>query len=99
MTPVETSVGVQATSEDLAARPGEQADADFVVTNYGLSSYFTISGTDDEEFLTSLNTYRCVCVCVCDCVYLFMCICTYVCLCNDYNINIYYDNSNGNYYY
>nr|XP_045609987.1 von Willebrand factor A domain-containing protein 7-like isoform X1 [Procambarus clarkii] len=52
MTPVETDVGVLATSEDLAARPGDTASGDFVVSNYGLSSYFDITGTDDKGFLT-----------------------------------------------
>ncbi|XP_071525808.1 von Willebrand factor A domain-containing protein 7-like [Panulirus ornatus] len=54
ITPVDTSVGVLATTEDLAARPGEESDADFIVTNYGLSSFFTITGTDDKGFMQSV---------------------------------------------
>ncbi|TOF80054.1 hypothetical protein CGJ15_26415, partial [Vibrio parahaemolyticus] len=41
ITPVATSVEVRATSEDLSAQPGTTATAKFVVTNYGLDSYFT----------------------------------------------------------
>ncbi|KAG7160513.1 von Willebrand factor A domain-containing protein 7-like 1 [Homarus americanus] len=58
ITPVETKVGVLATSEDLAARPGYSANADFLITNYGLSSYFHITGIDDMGFLKYLETDR-----------------------------------------
>nr|XP_045594468.1 von Willebrand factor A domain-containing protein 7-like isoform X1 [Procambarus clarkii] len=58
ITPVSTSVEVRATSEDLSARPGESTTAVFVVTNYGLTSYFDISGTDDLGFLTTVTPAR-----------------------------------------
>lgn len=58
ITPVATSVEVRATSEDLSAQPGTTATAKFVVTNYGLDSYFTISGTDDLGFLMNVSPSR-----------------------------------------
>ncbi|XP_063613332.1 von Willebrand factor A domain-containing protein 7-like [Penaeus indicus] len=58
MSPVETSVGVLATADDLSARPGETATGDFVVSNFGLDSYFTITGTDDKGYLTSISPNR-----------------------------------------
>ncbi|KAK3858686.1 hypothetical protein Pcinc_035140 [Petrolisthes cinctipes] len=50
--PVETGVDLFATSEELSAHPGESATANFLVTNYGIESYFTITGIDDLYFLT-----------------------------------------------
>ncbi|XP_071536581.1 von Willebrand factor A domain-containing protein 7-like [Panulirus ornatus] len=58
VTPVETSVEVWATSEELSARPGESASARFIISNFGIESYFAISGTDDLGFLTSVNPSR-----------------------------------------
>lgn len=58
MSPVETSVGVLATADDLSARPGESATGDFIVANFGLDSYFTITGTDDKGFLTRIAPNR-----------------------------------------
>ncbi|KAK4307782.1 hypothetical protein Pmani_020476 [Petrolisthes manimaculis] len=49
--PVETGVDLYATSEELSAHPGESATANFLVTNYGIESYFTITGIDDLYFL------------------------------------------------
>ncbi|XP_042873278.1 von Willebrand factor A domain-containing protein 7-like [Penaeus japonicus] len=58
MSPVETSVGVLATADDLSARPGETATGDFIVANFGLDSYFTITGTDDKGYLVSISPDR-----------------------------------------
>ncbi|KAK7087106.1 hypothetical protein SK128_001407 [Halocaridina rubra] len=55
MMPVQTTVDVWANSDDLSARPGESATAMFLVTNFGLESEFSIAGTDDMNFLTSMD--------------------------------------------
>ncbi|XP_063588366.1 von Willebrand factor A domain-containing protein 7-like isoform X2 [Penaeus indicus] len=58
ITPVETSVEVWATLQDLSAKPGDSASAKFVVANYGLESYFNIHGTDDMGFLVKMEPER-----------------------------------------
>lgn len=55
ITPVQASVEVWATSEDLSARPGESTAGDFLITNYGLDSDFQVSVTDDMKYFTSLS--------------------------------------------
>ncbi|KAK4303124.1 hypothetical protein Pmani_024717 [Petrolisthes manimaculis] len=52
--PVETGVDLFATSEELSAHPGESASARFLVYNNGIESFFTITGTDDLYFLTTM---------------------------------------------
>ena len=56
--PVETLVELFSTTEELEAPPGGDASASFLVVNYGLESYFTITATDDLNFLVSLNPER-----------------------------------------
>ncbi|XP_066988330.1 uncharacterized protein [Macrobrachium rosenbergii] len=51
MVPVTSSVEVLARTEDLSALPGYNAQADFLVTNYGIESDFDITGTDDKDYL------------------------------------------------
>ncbi|XP_037789699.1 von Willebrand factor A domain-containing protein 7-like [Penaeus monodon] len=51
ITPVKASVEVLATSDDLSAKPGNLAQGDFLVTNFGLESDFNITGTDSGKFL------------------------------------------------
>ncbi|XP_042877878.1 von Willebrand factor A domain-containing protein 7-like [Penaeus japonicus] len=58
ITPVETSVEVWASLQDLSAKPGDSASAKFIVTNYGLESYFGVYGTDDMGFLAEVNPDR-----------------------------------------
>ncbi|ROT70713.1 putative von Willebrand factor A domain-containing protein 7 [Penaeus vannamei] len=58
ITPVETSVEVWASLQDLSAKPGDSASAKFIVTNYGLESFFNIYGTDDMGFLVNVEPTR-----------------------------------------
>ncbi|XP_076061138.1 von Willebrand factor A domain-containing protein 7-like [Oratosquilla oratoria] len=51
ISPVQSSVAVLATSDDLSAKPGENATADFLIANLGQSSDFIITGTDGAGFL------------------------------------------------
>ncbi|CAL4124330.1 unnamed protein product, partial [Meganyctiphanes norvegica] len=55
MTPVQASVEVLATSAELSAKPGGTATGDFLVTNHGLESDFTVSCTDELAFYDSLS--------------------------------------------
>ncbi|XP_064098706.1 uncharacterized protein LOC135209881 [Macrobrachium nipponense] len=54
MVPVTASVEVLARTDDLSALPGYNAQADFLVTNYGIESDFDITGTDDKDYLTMM---------------------------------------------
>ena len=56
--PVQTLVELFSTTEELEAPPGGDGSTHFHVTNYGLESYFTITGTDDLNFLDGLKPDR-----------------------------------------
>ncbi|CAL4114738.1 unnamed protein product, partial [Meganyctiphanes norvegica] len=55
ITPVEASVEVLATSDELAAKPGNDGYGDFLVTNYGLESNFSLTCIDELKFYKSMT--------------------------------------------
>lgn len=50
ITPVKSNAEILATSDDLSAKPGHISEGDFLVTNFGFKSDFSITGTDSGRF-------------------------------------------------
>ncbi|MPC24810.1 von Willebrand factor A domain-containing protein 7 [Portunus trituberculatus] len=55
ITPVQASVEVLATSEELSARPSESTSGDFLIKNFGLESDFQVTVTDDMKYFTKVT--------------------------------------------
>ncbi|XP_063860185.1 von Willebrand factor A domain-containing protein 7-like [Scylla paramamosain] len=55
ITPVQASVEVLATSEELSARPSESTSGDFLIKNFGLESDFQVTVTDDMKYFTEVT--------------------------------------------
>lgn len=55
ITPVQASVEVLATSDELSARPTESTSGDFLISNFGLESDFHVTVTDDMKYFTTVS--------------------------------------------